>query len=380
MERAVDEAYMRQALALAERGLFTTTPNPRVGCVLVRDGVVAGKGFHLRPGTLHAEAAALQDARAHGREIAGATAYVTLEPCAHTGRTPPCADALVAAKVARVVIATRDPHPLAAGGIAVLERAGIKVEAGMCEAEARDLNAGFFSVIERGRPWVRVKIAASLDGRTATEGGASQWITGAAARADGHAFRARACAVLTGIGTVRADDPALTVRAVPTERQPLRVVIDRYAETPADAKVLRGGALVVTAADVARDWPVGVERLVLPDASGRVDLHAMFRALAARGINEVHVEAGARLNGALFEAGLVDELLVYMAPSLIGDPARGMLSYASGITSLAQSVRLEVFAVDRVGEDIRVRARVLDGHAPRDQVEPSRGAAVTERA
>jgi len=349
---------MARALALAERGLRTTTPNPRVGCVLVRDGAVVGEGWHERAGGPHAEAAALADARGRGQATRGATAYVTLEPCNHQGRTPPCADALIDAGVGRVVAAMADPHAVAAGGAERLRAAGVTVDLGCMEAEARELNLGFVSRVTRGRPWVRLKIASSLDGRSALENGASQWITGDAARADGHAWRARACAILTGIGTVRDDDPQLTVRAVATTRQPLRVIVDRHAETPDNARVLaHGHAIVVTAGATRGGWPPGVETLALPDADGRVDLHALMRALGARGINELHVEAGARLNGALLEAGLVDELLLYVAPSVLGDPARGLFARREALASLGSVDRFAFHAVDRVGEDLRVVAR-----------------------
>jgi len=353
---------MARALALAARGLLTTTPNPRVGCVLVRDGAVIGEGWHERAGGPHAEVVALADARARGQATPGATAYVTLEPCNHQGRMPPCVDALVEAGVARVVAAMADPHAVASGGAARLRAAGVTVDLGCMEAEARELNLGFVSRVTRGRPWVRLKVASSLDGRSALENGASQWITGDAARADGHAWRARACAILTGIGTVRDDDPRLTVRAVATTRQPLRIVVERHAATPSGARVLaQGHAIVVTAGATRGDWPPGVETLALPDPDGRVDLHALMRALGARGVNELHVEAGARLNGALLVAGLVDELLLYVAPSVVGDPARGLFSRREALGSLDGIDRFTFHAVDRVGEDLRVIARSVEG-------------------
>ena len=279
-----DRLFMARALAQAERGLFTTSPNPRVGCVLVRDGVVLGEGFHARAGGAHAEVAALDAARAAGADARGATLYVTLEPCNHHGRTPPCVDAILAAGVARVVAAMPDPNPAAARGADRLRAAGVDVVFGPLEDEARELNIGFVARMTRGTPWVRVKTATSVDGRTALVNGASRWITGAAARADGHRWRARACAILTGVGTVLHDDPELTVRDVPTSRQPLRVIVDRHGDTPAAARVLAGGnALVVTAgAPRAGAWPGDVETLALPDAGGRVDLAALMRALAAR--------------------------------------------------------------------------------------------------
>ena len=355
-----DRGYMARALALAARGLFTTSPNPRVGCVLVRDGNVIGEGWHERPGLAHAEVAALEDARRRGHDTPGATAYVTLEPCNHHGRTGPCVDALLAARVARVVAATADPYTVAGGGAERLRASGVDVTLGVMQAEAEAQNCGFFSRHRRGRPWVRTKVATSLDGRTALENGTSRWITGAAARADGHAWRARACAILTGVGTVLQDDPQLTVRAVVTPRQPLRVVVDRHGDTPPRAHVLEGGhALVVTAGARNREWPGGVEVLALPDADGRVDLAGLMAALATREINEVHVEAGAKLNGALLAAGLLDELLLYVAPAVIGDPARGAFERVQPLTTLAGRAELMFDTVDRVGDDLRIVARFV---------------------
>jgi diaminohydroxyphosphoribosylaminopyrimidine deaminase/5-amino-6-(5-phosphoribosylamino)uracil reductase len=358
--RAADDArFMARALELAARGLFTTSPNPRVGCVIVRGDRIVGEGFHRRAGAPHAEAEALSDARSRGEDVRGATLYVTLEPCDHRGRTSACSQAVIDAGIARVVAAMADPNPVAAGGARRLLAAGIAVDVGVGEDEARALNPGFVSVMARGLPFVRMKVAASLDGRTATYGGESRWITSEAARADGHAWRARACAVLTGIGTVQADDPELTVRAVETPRQPRRIVVDRHAQTPRQAKVLRGGALIVTAGPRNPAWNDDVEHLALPDAQGRVDLVGMMRALAARELHEIHVEAGARLNGALLATGVVDEILVYLAPSLIGDPARGVAQLAQALHPLDARVRLAFESIDRIGPDLRVRARVL---------------------
>ena len=354
-----DRRHMARALGLAARGLFTTTPNPRVGCVIVRDGRVLGEGFHERAGLAHAEVAALADARASGHDVRGATLYVTLEPCNRHGRTPPCVDAVLAAGIARVVAAAHDPNPAQASGAQRLREHGVAVEVGLCEREASELNAGFIARMTRGTPWVRSKIAASLDGRTALPGGESRWITGAAARADGHAWRARACAVLTGVGTVLHDDPQLTVRDVATPRQPLRVIVDRRAETPRTARALAGGnALIVTAGAHGGGFGPGVEQVALPDAEGRVDLAAMMRELARRGLNEVHVETGARLNGALLRAGLIDELVVYLAGAVLGDPARGMFDIGAPLASLAERVELEFTAIDQIGDDVRLVARV----------------------
>lgn len=356
----LDRLFMARALALAERGLFTTSPNPRVGCVVVRGGEVIGEGFHARAGSPHAEALALDAARVGGADARGATLYVTLEPCNHHGRTPPCVEAILAAGVVRVVAAMPDPNRAAAHGADRLRAAGVAVTFGPLEHEARELNIGFVTRMTRGVPWVRAKAATSLDGRTALVNGTSRWITGAAARRDGHRWRARACAILTGVGTVLHDDPELTVREVATSRQPLRVIVDRHGDTPATAKVLAGGnALVVTAGARSAGWPADVDVLTLPDVDGRVDLAALMRSLAARGVNELHVEAGAKLNGALLEAGLVDEILHYVAPSVLGDAARGMFERAVPLEALGGRAALAWHAVDRVGVDLRLIARVL---------------------
>jgi len=354
-----DRTYMARALALAGRGLYTTTPNPRVGCVIVADGAVIGEGWHERAGAPHAEANALADARARGHDPRGATLYVTLEPCNHTGRTPPCAEAVIAAGVARVVAAMRDPDPLAAQGALRLRGAGVAVDFGLLADEAGELNIGFVSRLTRGRPWARLKMASSLDGRTALASGESKWITGEAARADGHRWRARACAILTGIGTVLQDDPQLDVRAVETPRQPRKVIVDRHGQLPPAARILAGAdTLVATNGARNPDWPATVEALPLPDTCGRVDLAAMMRELAARGINEVHVEAGGKLNGALLEAGLIDEVVLYLAPCFIGDPARGVAEFPGGLARLADRVPLAIRSVDRIGDDLRIVARI----------------------
>ncbi len=351
---------MAQALRLAERGLYTTSPNPRVGCVLVRDGNVIGEGWHERAGEPHAEIHALHAAGAAAR---GATAYVTLEPCSHHGRTPPCADALIQAGVVRVVVAVQDPNPQVAGqGIAKLHASGIAVECGLMEAAARELNIGFFARMTRGTPWVRSKIAASLDGRTALNNGESKWITGAAARQDVQNWRARSCAVLTGIGTVLADDPQLNVRDIATSRQPLRVVMDSQLRMPPDARLLQQRSMLVYTA--TRDTQkidaleqAGACVFVLPDANGQVNAAAVLRDLAAQGCNEVLVEAGSKLNGALLKAGLVDELVLYFAPQLLGDMARGMARLGE-LTTLEQRIELEWQDLRNVGRDLRIVARV----------------------
>lgn len=369
MFSAADHEFMARALRLAELGLYTTSPNPRVGCVIVKDGVLVGEGWHHSAGSAHAEINALHEA---GDAARGATVYVSLEPCSHHGRTPPCAQALIGAGVSRVIAAMQDPNPQVAGrGLALLQAAGIACACGLLEAEARELNLGFVARMTRGRPWLRVKTAASLDGRTALANGASQWITGPAARRDGHHWRARACAVLSGIATVRADDPQLNVRAIETPRQPLKVVVDSRLELPLSAKVLGDGGLLLVSA--AHDKTIaqravalrahGAEIICLPSAEGQVDLSALLTELARRGINEVHVEAGARLNGALLAAGLVDELLLYLAPCLLGDTARGLFGLPA-LESLAEKHALTITDVRLVGADLRLLARFA-GRTPR---------------
>jgi len=353
----IDEEMMARALVLAERGMYTTTPNPRVGCVVARGAVVLGEGWHERWGEAHAEVRALADARSRGHDPRGATVYVTLEPCNHHGRTPPCTTALLDAGIARVVAAMRDPNAQAGHGAERLRAAGVDVSLGVLEARARELNVGWIKRMRSGRPWVRLKIAASVDGRTALADGTSQWITGEAARADGHRWRARACAILTGSGTVLRDDPQLTVRGVNTARQPLKVVVDRHGELPATARVFATGqTLVFTASAPKSQWPRNVEHCVLPDADGRIDLAAMLEVLGKRGINELHVEAGARLNGALVAGSLVDELLIYFAPCLLGDPSRGMMELSPALTRLDDRIRVKLRDIAAVGEDWRIVA------------------------
>ncbi|MCK6411367.1 MAG: bifunctional diaminohydroxyphosphoribosylaminopyrimidine deaminase/5-amino-6-(5-phosphoribosylamino)uracil reductase RibD [Azonexus sp.] len=358
---AEDFRLMAHALQLAERGLWTTSPNPRVGCVLARGGEIVGEGWHERAGEPHAEVHALRQA---GERARGATAYVTLEPCSHHGRTPPCAEALIAAGVSRVVAAMQDPNPLVAGrGLALLGTAGIPTACGLLESEARELNIGFVSRMERGRPWLRLKTAASLDGKTALNNGLSQWITGPEARRDGHRWRARACAILTGIGTVRDDDPRLDVREVETTRQPLRVIVDSRLETPPQARILQGGGPVLIAAAV--DSPerrkmltaAGAEVLLLPNPAGKVELSALLAELGRRGINEVHAEAGWKLNGSLLREGLVDELLLYLAPCLLGHLAAGLFNLPE-LTALDGKREVRIGDLRQVGNDIRIVARL----------------------
>ena len=357
-----DQQHMAEALRLAEKGLYTATPNPRVGCVIVRDGQAVGAGWHEKTGAPHAEVLAL---RAAGERARGATAYVSLEPCSHHGRTPPCVDALIEAGIARVVAAMQDPNSKVAGsGFARLRAAGIEVESGLMQDEARALNSGFVSRMSRGRPWVRTKIAASLDGRTALANGQSQWITGPEARRDGHAWRARACAVLTGIGTVRNDDPQLNVREVETTRQPLKVLVDSQLQLPLSAKLLQSGQVLVAAAvenkaSIAALRDKGAEVVVLPNAQGKVELMDLMRELARREINEVHVEAGFKLNGSLLREGLVDEILIYLAPSILGDTACGMFKLPE-LADLERKRLVQFGDVRTIGRDIRILARVVN--------------------
>ena len=359
---------MALALDLAERGLFTTRPNPRVGCVLAQGAQVVGTGWHQKAGAPHAEVYALAAA---GELARGATAYVTLEPCAHFGRTPPCADALIAAGVARVVAACVDPFPQVAGlGLARLSAAGIAAESGLMHAQARTLNAGFFSRLERARPWLRLKLAMSVDGRTALANGLSSWLTGAQARVDVHRLRARACAILTGVDTVLADDPALDVRldaadlpelAVPA---PLKIVLDRHLRTPVTAKLLSTpGAVLIAHTDSAPEprqaalRAAGAELWRLPTAEPE-QLPALFAELGKRAINEVHTEAGAVLSGALLQAGLVDELVLYQAPILLGQHARPLLQFPE-LTAMQDRIALELTDQRAFGVDLRFRYRVL---------------------
>ena len=364
-----DRARLDDCLALAEQAVGLSEPNPRVGCVLAAaDGHVLASGHTHEAGGPHAEAAALAAARATGADVRDATAWVSLEPCAHHGRTPPCCDALIQAGIARVVVALVDPNPQVAGeGIARLRAAGVTVDVLEPDADvavrAREMNIGFLSRMRRGRPWLRLKVAASLDGRTALADGTSQWITGEAARRDGHAWRRRAGAVASGIGTVLEDDPRLDVRLVPCARQPLRVVIDSRLQLPANAKLVAppGEVLVYAAvADAAREAELAERRVQvirLPGPDNKVDLAAMLSDLGARGVNELHVEAGHKLNGSLLRADLVDELLVYLAPKLLG-AGRDMAAFGP-LQRLDDALRFEFMPVERFGDDLRIRARPI---------------------
>jgi diaminohydroxyphosphoribosylaminopyrimidine deaminase/5-amino-6-(5-phosphoribosylamino)uracil reductase len=367
-----DAEGMALALAWAAKGMYITAPNPRIGCVIVRDGQVIGVGHTQPVGQAHAEVQALRDAAARGHDVRGATAYVTLEPCSHYGRTPPCSLALVQASIGRVVAAMPDPNPLVAGrGLAQLEAAGVAVASGLMAEQAYELNIGFFQRMRHGRPWVRLKTAASLDGATALENGESQWITGPEARLDGHRWRARASAILTGIGTVKADDPQLTVRGVEADIgafvPPRRVIVDSRLDIDLDARILQGEPCWIVAAQPDADKEAalrtaGHEIMMLPNAAGKVDLPALMQELGRREINELHVEAGSKLNASLVREGCVDELLVYLAPSLIG-PGQGMFALPP-LARLADKRALRFHEVGQVGADLRILARFQ--HTPQN--------------
>ncbi len=361
MDISSDLQAMQLALEWAHKGLLTTMPNPRVGCVIVKDGRVIGAGHTQVAGQAHAEVQALLDAASRGLDVRDATVYVTLEPCCHHGRTPPCTDALIQAGVARVVAAITDPNPLVAGqGLARLQAAGISTSCGVLEHEAHEMNLGFFSRMQRGRPWVRLKAAASLDGKTALHNGQSQWITSQVARDDGHAWRARACAILTGIGTVLQDNPQMTVRAMPVARQPLRIIVDSHLQIMPDARILSGGGSLVVAAHgqadkIARLQEGGTEVILLPNADGKVDLPAVLQVLGERQINELHIEAGYKLNGSLIREACVDECLLYLAPTLLGD-ALGLFDLGR-MDDLSQRRDLFFHEVKQIGADLRILAR-----------------------
>jgi diaminohydroxyphosphoribosylaminopyrimidine deaminase/5-amino-6-(5-phosphoribosylamino)uracil reductase len=363
MFSATDHAFMARAIALTERGRETATPNPNVACVLVKDGRIIGEGWHAKAGEPHAEIQALAAAT---ESPEGGTVYVTLEPCAHHGRTGPCADKLIAARVGRVVAALQDPFPEVNGkGAARLRDAGICVDIGLMEAQAREVHRGFLSRVTRGRPWITIKAAASLDGRIALANGESQWITSEAARRDVHAMRARACAVLTGIGTVLRDDPELTVRHVPCSRQPRRILIDSRLDISPQAKILKGEPpIIFTVSSDAKKRGIleeaGAEVVAAPlDAAkpGKTDLRAIARELARRGFNEVMVETGAKLNGSLLAAGVVDEVVLYLAPKFLGAAAQGLFALPE-FTSLDQALQPKIIDVRSVGPDLRITARL----------------------
>lgn len=360
--------FISQALGLATQALFLSNPNPRVGCVITsRTGEIVGKGSTQRAGGPHAEIMALRDAQARGHDLQGATAYVTLEPCSHHGRTGPCCDALIAAGITKVVASLADPNPLVSGqGFARLRAAGVEVLVGDGAQESFELNIGFFSRMVRKTPWVRMKMAASLDGTTALPNGESQWITSSAARADGHAWRARACAVLTGIGTVLEDNPRLDVRDVATPRQPHVVVVDSLLQTPPNARLFIAGRTCYIYCVAPNDTAFqarkqalesqGAVVVELPNAHNKVDLSAMLADLASRGVNELHVEAGSKLNGSFIREGLVDEMLVYLAPCMLGEGLS--MAHFGPLTQLDQGLSLDFKSVEKIGPDVRILARV----------------------
>ena len=367
MYSAVDHQWMSEALAQAQKALYLSNPNPRVGCVIVRDGKVIGSGFTQAVGMAHAEVQALANAKTLGNDVAGSTIYVTLEPCSHTGRTPPCVDALIAAKPAKVIVAMSDPNPLVAGkGLEKLRAAGIEVQCGLLESEAQALNRGFISRMTRGLPWVRMKIAASLDGKTALPDGQSQWITGPLARADGHHWRAQACAIVTGVGTVKEDDPSLNVRDVDTQRQPVRIIIDSKLDTPPTAKILQNpdqsGVMIICASLDSAEMQAkakifeerGIEVIAMANAFGKVDLPALFSYLAKdREMNEIHIESGFKLNGSMLREDCVDELLLYYAPFLMGEGI-GMANVGL-MNSLGNRQNWQIIDQALFGPDLRLR-------------------------
>ncbi len=367
MYSAVDHQWMSEALAQAQKALYLSNPNPRVGCVIVRDGKVIGSGFTQAVGMAHAEVQALANAKTLGNDVAGSTIYVTLEPCSHTGRTPPCVDALIAAKPAKVIVAMSDPNPLVAGkGLEKLRAAGIEVQCGLLELEAQALNRGFISRMTRGLPWVRMKIAASLDGKTALPDGQSQWITGPLARADGHHWRAQACAIVTGVGTVKEDDPSLNVRDVNTQRQPVRIIIDSKLDTPPTAKILQNsdqsGVMIICASLDSAEMQAkakifegrGIEVIAMANAFGKVDLPALFSYLAKeREMNEIHIESGFKLNGSMLREDCVDELLLYYAPFLMGEGI-GMANVGL-MNSLGNRQNWQIIDQALFGPDLRLR-------------------------
>ena len=369
---AEDHIYMTRALQLAEQGLYSSMPNPRVGCVIVKDGpkgkITVGEGAHLKAGQPHAEVFALQQA---GAQANGATLYVTLEPCNHIGRTPPCTQAIIDAGISKVIAAMQDPNPLVAGsGLAHLQAHNIETASGLMQAQAEDLNTGFISRMTHNQPFVRSKIAASLDGKTALENGQSQWITGEAARHDVQHWRARSCAILTGVGTILSDNPSLTMRLnslleshIDTRLQPMRIIVDSALKTPVNAKILAGGNVLIAFAQPnpqkeAQLLSAGAELLCIPNSDGKVCLKTLLAHLAAREINEVLVEGGEGLNGALLAQNLIDELLIYYAPKLMGGAGKSMFAMPA-FSAMQQAINLQILDVRHIGNDIRLRAKPL---------------------
>lgn len=361
MFTASDHVYMTRALQLAEHGLYSTMPNPRVGCVIVKNNQIVGEGAHLKAGEPHAEVFALRQA---GEQAKGATAYVTLEPCSHTGRTPPCADALVKAGVSKVIVAMQDPNPLVAGsGLAYLQANQIEVASGLMESQAQALNPGFISRMTRKLPYVRCKIASSLDGKTALNNHQSQWITSEHARLDVQHWRAQSCAILTGIGTILSDDPSMTVRSLDIGRQPLRVIVDSHLRISPQAKILQGGNTLIAFARDSENkadalLATGAQLLCIPNADYKVCLKTLLSHLAHMQINEVLVEGGEGLNGALLAQNLIDELLLYYAPKLMGSQAKGLFDMTA-LTQMNQAIALDVFDMRQIGCDIRLRAKPI---------------------
>ncbi|MFZ9496417.1 MAG: bifunctional diaminohydroxyphosphoribosylaminopyrimidine deaminase/5-amino-6-(5-phosphoribosylamino)uracil reductase RibD [Candidatus Methylopumilus sp.] len=351
--------FMSEALRLAEKALFTTSPNPRVGCVIVQNNEIVGRGYHAKAGESHAEVLALEEA---GSKSEGSDVYVTLEPCSHTGRTPPCVDALIKAKVKKVFIAMQDPNPLVSGqGIQKLKEASIEVEVGVMETQAQQLNMGFVSRMTKKLPYVRAKLAVSIDGKTALHNGKSQWITGDAARADAQYWRASSCAIVTGIGTVLSDNPKLSVRLYENARQPLRVVVDSELKIPLDAHILHEKPLlIVYANDKQKKLPqleaLGIECTQIDD-SGKVDLVALIKMLAEREMNEVWIEAGEGLNGAFLKAHLIDELMIYYAPVILGSEAKGMFTLPA-YEDLENKITTTLIDHRWVGQDLRMRFKL----------------------
>lgn len=363
MFTGADHDFMAHAFRLAEKGLYTTTPNPRVGCVIVKNERIIARGWHEKAGLPHAEINALNEVRGAAN---GATVYVTLEPCSHYGLTPPCTNALIEAGVAKVIMAKEDPNPLVAGqGKKILEQAGIIVQSGLMEAQAQALNRGFIVRMTRKRPWVRVKVAASMDGKTALHNGASQWITSEAARKDGHHWRAQSCAILTGIGTVKADNPQFTVRYIETMRQPKKIVLDSQLSISLDAALLQGEPVILFTANhqnstkISQLIQLGVQVITLPASDGLIDLEKMLRVLAIDfAINEILVEAGGNLSGALLHANLIDEIIFYLAPHLLGHDAQGMFKFPQ-LETLDQKKTFVIEDVRKLGQDIRVITRIV---------------------